>query len=164
MTFFAKDQIRVIALNDPIFLFKAAMKLLKNPNAILSLLRGNTEKLPVDFYEIGESLLATYIQIVYKKKYKNVDGFEKPILKRILDENYGSEFNQRVFVKWNATLHLITMLKKPNNIVETGVFWGYSSAQILNAMNNNDEGFLYSIVFSRPQTKIGRFRTWFRYS
>lgn len=41
--------------------------------------------------------------------------------------------------------HIITRVMKPSTVVETGIYYGWSSACILNAMEKNNRGKLYSI-------------------
>ena len=42
-------------------------------------------------------------------------------------------------------LYQVCKILKPRIVVETGVFWGYSTACILQALNENNKGTLYSI-------------------
>jgi len=137
-----KKQIYKIARHDPLSLF-IALKLLKNPSALKDLLNGDSENLPTDFYIIGRKLLIKYSEIVYKK-YSN-SKLDEEVLKEIINEDHGTNFIQKKLVKWDTTLYILIRLIKPKLIVETGVLWGYSSAHILKALEENNSGFLYSI-------------------
>lgn len=52
-------------------------------------------------------------------------------------------------------LYLLCKIVQPEHVVETGVAYGFSSMYVLQALEENDKGFLYSIdsVFSPWQTK-----------
>lgn len=139
---FGKEQIYEIVRNDPLSIF-VALKLLKNPSALKDLLNGDSENLPTDFYITGRKLLVKYSEIKYQK-YSG-SKLNEEVLEEILKENYGNNFIQKKLVKWNTTLYILIRLMNPESIVETGVLWGYSSAHILKALEENDHGFLNSI-------------------
>ena len=57
-------------------------------------------------------------------------------------------------------IYFLIRLKKPKNIIETGVLYGFSSEVILQAIDKNKKGYLYSsdlpkYSFSEPQKIIG---------
>ena len=57
-------------------------------------------------------------------------------------------------------IYFLIRLKKPKNIIETGVLYGFSSEIILQAIDKNKKGYLYSsdlpkYSFSEPQKIIG---------
>lgn len=139
-------QIFILFINDPFFTLKKLLTLFKYPSSIMNLMRGNSEKLSLKFYLTGEELLVKYAQIVFKKNFNGKNTLNKKELKRLIYSNYhGSHPIQKALVKWNNVLYTIVKINKPQIIIETGVFWGYSSAHILQALNENNNGFLYSI-------------------
>lgn len=52
---------------------------------------------------------------------------------------------QKFYHNWREVLYVLTRLVQPEQVVETGVRGGLSSAYILNALENNDSGRLVSI-------------------
>ena len=46
---------------------------------------------------------------------------------------------------WQSFLYVLCRLMKPDIVVETGVAMGYSSAHILQALSDNERGFLHSV-------------------
>jgi predicted O-methyltransferase YrrM len=140
---FGKEQIYVIAKNDPLVLLNALV-LLKNPFDLKDLINGNSENLPTDFYIVARKLLLKYSEIKYRK-YSNYSKLNQGVLDELINEYHGDNYIQRFLVKWNTTLYILIRMFKPKIIVETGVLWGYSSSNILKAISENCEGNLYSI-------------------
>jgi predicted O-methyltransferase YrrM len=57
---------------------------------------------------------------------------------------------------YNEVLYLLIRSFQPARVVETGVAYGFSSAYILRALEDNGEGTLYSI--DRPNAAVGGYR------
>jgi hypothetical protein len=70
-------------------------------------------------------------------------------LRTELEKNYGMVRHRRLsalqYQPWNRLLYYLTRAKKPEVIIETGVFDGISSFFFLKALQDNGRGHLYSI-------------------
>ena len=80
---------------------------------------------------------------------KLVDGLQWPSKEKPYDTGYGIDFMTGLF------LYTLIRLTKPEIVIETGTAYGFSSSFILQALENNKSGNLFSIDYvSNPwQTK-----------
>lgn len=96
-------------------------------------------------YELELKKIETYT----KKFFDNIKKEKFPSKKKPYPIDYSINNDSRKF------LYLICRILKPKKVVETGVAYGLSSIYILNALEANNHGKLYSIdsVFRPWQTK-----------
>ena len=77
---------------------------------------------------------------------------------------YGNEFDSKAksynLSEYHRALYIMTRVLKPEIVIETGVFEGYSSFSILSAMEKNNKGFLYSIDLPSPFLPPGKQPGW----
>ena len=88
------------------------------------------------------------------KKHKQLwDDIRKDL--SAYPENYGCQMTREL-----PCLYLLTRLIKPNQVVETGVSSGASSAYILQALKDNKNGKLYSIDLPPDNLPQGKKSGW----
>ena len=97
-----------------------------------------------DFKKNTSSLLTHILNFTKNLEKKSYPSKEKPY-----DTNWGLEINSALL------LYIICKMIKPEKVVETGVAYGLASSYILQALDENKKGILYSIdfPFSPWQTK-----------
>ena len=116
------------------------------------LLKGalNVRRMPVKTVKLISSLTRVQRDIVvrysseYDIKAKNWSMGEYAAQFLVNGKNYSSSEDYR-------TWYIVTRILKPEIVVETGVFHGFSSLSFLLAMEENNEGHLYSIDLPSPK-------------
>lgn len=99
----------------------------------------------------------------FHKEFKSKDSLHRHVLNSL--KYFKNPFNSRVigtpelrYMSAPEILYIITRIMKPNVVVETGVASGVSSTYILQALEDNKKGELYSIDISAHIPR-GRKRT-----
>ncbi|MEX2751217.1 MAG: class I SAM-dependent methyltransferase [Candidatus Freyarchaeota archaeon] len=90
---------------------------------------------------------------VYMEDYQSKKALHNHIRKSISEVQRTSEALGAVDEKVSEVLYLIMRIIKPNTVVETGVASGISSAYILQALDDNGKGELYSIDLPKFEGK-----------
>lgn len=120
------------------------------------------EKSALGVKEILESIIPSSVQIEdYEKEIINlkdhllkftelIENKKWPSKEKPYDINYSIDFITGLF------LYALVRITKPEIVIETGVAYGFSSSFILQALENNKKGTLYSFdyVFYSWQTKV----------
>jgi len=83
------------------------------------------------------------IQLYWDEIQKNSKFFKDT--HRLGELAIGNYYYDNGFLPFHNILYIIVRSTKPKNIVETGCYVGHSSATILEAINKNDFGHLYTI-------------------
>lgn len=150
-----KKQVGVLFGRDPLFAVKLAARLLLAPEVLVNLLAGRTEDMPVQYYEIGRDLLLKYNRIRFEREYSDTAAIDFGTLKEMLGKDHGPHYRQRSVVKWNSFLYTVCRIMRPETVVETGVYWGFSSTHILEALGPGGTGRLHSIDLT-PERLVSR--------
>ena len=143
-----------LALRDPVFVFGTIARMLKSPFALARLLRGDTKRLPRNFYLIVEEVLSRYSALEFKKFYSHIDCLDYHTLRTILEKTEGPQGFLQHMLKLEIAHYLICRIKRPSIVVETGVYWGFSSAHILEALAANNKGALFSVDLPDPSLAL----------
>jgi len=111
---------------------------------IISSIFPSSNYLMDDFKKTTSQLLEHVLNFVKQLENKEYPSKEKPY-----GTNWGLELNSALI------LYALCKIVKPEKVVETGVAYGLASSYILQALNENKKGTLYSIdfPFSPWQTK-----------
>lgn len=123
-------------------LFKSGIRiLLHNPVLIKSLFSGNFDKIYCSYWHSKLNAAEEFYQEVMNNETKNTNFLDK--IKNVNSEilNTPSSRIEAFFIP----LYILIRKLKPNVVIETGVHRGVSSFFILQALEKNGNGMLYSI-------------------
>lgn len=126
------------------------MKAIRNPAKILVLFRKDLIFEPIDFvFQITreeKTRIKKYLDEIREDRefndyiWKRYNAFEKELVEGEKDNTAGGASREMAMI-----LYAVIRLLKPENVLETGVANGISSAYILEALRKNQKGKLISI-------------------
>jgi len=86
-------------------------------------------------------------------------GVQKELFSKYSNEFDSNNQNYNLS-EYHRALYIITRILKPKVVIETGVFEGHSSLAFLIALEENNEGSLYSIDLPSPKLPPGKDSGW----
>ena len=87
-------------------------------------------------------------------------GAQKETVMNYRAECEGKDVGSAGYGAYHTALYVLTRILKPEIVIETGVFHGSSSFSILSALNENDNGYLYSIDVPSSKLPPGKEPGW----
>ncbi|MBN1433376.1 class I SAM-dependent methyltransferase [Candidatus Fermentibacterales bacterium] len=147
--------LRTLLLGDPLFLAASALRIAASPSVLARLVRRNSGDLPLRYYRLGGRLILRYSELDFRSGGSGITCLDRQALEKLLARDHGPGYKDRSVVKWCSLLYAICRLAAPRTVVETGVFWGYSSIHILAALERNGRGSLHSLDVT-PERLLSR--------